>query len=230
MRPFELIPLMEIFVDPCIIFDTWLPCGWSYVTHSVACYLFCCFLLTQFFMFKGLIFGFIFLICLSEEELSSFATSDEGVVTLIGVVCMCSMILRGIFSKTLTSILERKSAAVMTKLVTFWSYFATHNCMHSTVTGEYLFQSRNAMWIDILSCKWEEIFDPSVTGAVQSFSIGSSALGYRPKFEHIQHSWSSHLSWIQDVLLAEAVLLRVRMRPWVFFWISQRFSRVLTFC
>ena len=46
---------------------------------------------------------------------SSSATSEEEVVTLICVVWISSLILRRIFSVTLSSSLERKSAAVLTE-------------------------------------------------------------------------------------------------------------------
>ena len=45
---------------------------------------------------------------------SSSATSEEDVVTSIGVVWISSLILRRIFSVTLSSSLERKSTAVLT--------------------------------------------------------------------------------------------------------------------
>ena len=49
-----------------------------------------------------------------KKVCSSSATSEEEVVTSIGVVGISSLILRRIFSVTLGSSLERKSAAVLT--------------------------------------------------------------------------------------------------------------------
>ena len=49
-----------------------------------------------------------------KKNCSSSATSEEEVVTSIGVVWISSLILRRIFSVTLSSSLERKSAAVLT--------------------------------------------------------------------------------------------------------------------
>ena len=58
--------------------------------------------------------------CLSDcvkENVSSSGTSEEEVVTSIGVVWITSRIFRPIFSVTLTSSLERKLAAVLTERV-----------------------------------------------------------------------------------------------------------------
>ena len=49
-----------------------------------------------------------------EKSCSSSATSEEEVVTSIGFVWISSLILGRIFSVTLSSSLERKSAAVLT--------------------------------------------------------------------------------------------------------------------
>ena len=50
-----------------------------------------------------------------KKNCSSSATSEEDVVTSIGVVWISSRILRRFFSVTLGSSLERKSAAVLTE-------------------------------------------------------------------------------------------------------------------
>ena len=52
-----------------------------------------------------------------KKNCSSSATSEEEVVTSIGVVWISSLILRCIFCVTLSSSLERKSAAVLTDQV-----------------------------------------------------------------------------------------------------------------
>ena len=49
-----------------------------------------------------------------KKNFSSSATSEEEVVTSMGVVWISSLILRRIFSLTLSSSQERKSAAVLT--------------------------------------------------------------------------------------------------------------------
>ena len=49
-----------------------------------------------------------------KKSCSSSATSEEEVVTSIGVVWISYLILRRIYSVTLSSSLERKSAAVLT--------------------------------------------------------------------------------------------------------------------
>ena len=49
-----------------------------------------------------------------KKKCSSSATSQEKIVTPMGVVCMSARILRRIFSATLSSSLERKSAAALT--------------------------------------------------------------------------------------------------------------------
>ena len=51
--------------------------------------------------------------CVKKIRFSS-TTSEEELVTSIGGVCISSLILRRIFSVTLSSSLERKSAAVLT--------------------------------------------------------------------------------------------------------------------
>ena len=50
-----------------------------------------------------------------EKEGSSFAISEENVVTSMGVVCTSARIFRRIFSLTFSSNLERKSANVLTE-------------------------------------------------------------------------------------------------------------------
>ena len=49
-----------------------------------------------------------------KKNYSASATSEEEVVTSMGIVWISSLILRRIFSVTLSSSLERKSAAVLT--------------------------------------------------------------------------------------------------------------------
>ena len=51
-----------------------------------------------------------------KKNCSSSATSEEDVVTSMGVVCTSSLILRRILSVTFNSNRERKSAAVFTEL------------------------------------------------------------------------------------------------------------------
>ena len=51
----------------------------------------------------------------AKKKCSSSATSEEDVVTSMGVVCKSSLILRRIFSVTFNSNRERKSTAVFTE-------------------------------------------------------------------------------------------------------------------
>ena len=50
-----------------------------------------------------------------KQTCSSSATSEEDVVTSMGVVCTSSWILRWIFSVTFSSYLKKKSAALLTE-------------------------------------------------------------------------------------------------------------------
>ena len=110
---FALLPFMEYdVVFPSIFVNSFTlvfkKSGSSVTAH---CFAFC------------LDFSFRSRVCPSDSLLSSAcvkknysssATSKEEVVTSIGVVWISSLILRRIFSLTLSSTLERKSAAVMT--------------------------------------------------------------------------------------------------------------------
>ena len=106
-RAFALIPLMEYdVVFPSIFvnsFTLYLKADDS--SFAAHCFAYClnCSLWSKVCSFD------------SWKNSSSLATSEEEVVTSIGVVWISSRILRRIYSLTFSSNLERKSSAVLTE-------------------------------------------------------------------------------------------------------------------
>ena len=110
---FALIPFMEYdVVFPSVFVNSFtLVCKTSDSSFNAHCFAFClgCSFPSRVWSSESTLLS----ACL-KNNCSSSATSEEEVVTSIGVVCISSRILRRIFSVTLSSSLKRKSTAVLT--------------------------------------------------------------------------------------------------------------------
>ena len=114
IRAFSLIPFIEYDVVFPSIFVTYFTLVFKEGVSSFAahCFAFC---LDRTFHSRGCYSDSSLMSACVKKNFSSSATSEEDVVTSMGVVWISSLILRHIFSVTLSSSLEKKSAAVLTE-------------------------------------------------------------------------------------------------------------------
>ena len=119
----------------------------SFATH--------CFALCLDFSFRSMVCASdssLLSACVKKNCISS-ATSEDEVVTSIGVVWISSSILGRIFSVTLSSSVESKSPAMWLnqQVVLFWKWIATQIHLHSRVLAELLLFGKNVWRICCLS-------------------------------------------------------------------------------